>query len=75
MLKPFDEKYPEAKIINACDMTISIEGIIAESYGYNRENWIPVYYGLNHFEWYDSIYFNCTFSTVGESLLTLVFNS
>ena len=48
-------------------MTISIEEIIAESYGYNRENWIPVYYGLNHFGWYDSIYFNCTFSTVGEN--------
>lgn len=49
-------KYPEAKIINACDMTISIEEIVAESFDYNRKNWIPIYYGLNHFGWYDSIY-------------------
>lgn len=49
-------EYPEAKIINACDMTISIEEIIAESFGYDREDWIPVYYGLNHFGWYDEIY-------------------
>jgi len=49
-------EYPKAKIINACDMTISIEELIAESFGYNRENWIPIYYGLNHFGWYDSIY-------------------
>lgn len=49
-------KYPDAKIINACDMTISIEEIIADSFGYDRENWIPIYYGLNHFGWYESIY-------------------
>ncbi|GAA0480246.1 6-phospho-alpha-glucosidase [Alkalibacterium indicireducens] len=49
-------KYPEAKIINACDMTIIIEEVVSDSFGYNRENWIPVYYGLNHFGWYDSIY-------------------
>lgn len=49
-------KYPDAKIINACDMTISIEEIIADSFGYDRDNWIPSYYGLNHFGWYESIY-------------------
>lgn len=49
-------KYPEAKIINACDMTIAIEEIIAESFNYDRKGWIPVYYGLNHFGWYSSIY-------------------
>lgn len=49
-------QYPEAKIINACDMTISIEEIISESFGYDRKNWLPVYYGLNHFGWYDEIY-------------------
>jgi len=49
-------KYPKANIINACDMTISIEEIVSESFGYNREDWLPVYYGLNHFGWYDSIY-------------------
>ncbi len=48
--------YPNAKMINACDMTISIEETIAVNYGYNRENWIPTYYGLNHFGWYTSIY-------------------
>lgn len=48
--------YPDAKIINACDMTIGIEEVVSESFGYNRENWLPVYYGLNHFGWYDSIY-------------------
>jgi len=49
-------EYPQANIINACDMTISIEEIVSESFGYNREDWLPVYYGLNHFGWYDSIY-------------------
>src|SRR5699024_2446600 len=49
-------QFPEVKIINACDMTIGIEEIIAKSFNYNRENWIAVYYGLNHFGWYDSIY-------------------
>ncbi|MFO6164193.1 maltose-6'-phosphate glucosidase, partial [Pseudomonas aeruginosa] len=48
--------FPNAKIINACDMTIAIEEIVADSFGYDRNNWIPVYYGLNHFGWYDSIY-------------------
>lgn len=48
--------YPDAKIVNACDMTIAIEDRVANSFGYDRENWIPVYYGLNHFGWYDSIY-------------------
>lgn len=49
-------EYPDAKIINACDMTIAIEDRVATSFGYDPDNWIPVYYGLNHFGWYDSIY-------------------
>lgn len=49
-------KYPDIKIINACDMTISIEELIAKSFGYDRKNWIPQYYGLNHFGWYQSIF-------------------
>jgi maltose-6'-phosphate glucosidase len=49
-------QYPKAKMINACDMTISIEETIAVNYGYDRKNWIPTYYGLNHFGWYTSIY-------------------
>ncbi|MGY3751076.1 family 4 glycosyl hydrolase [Vagococcus acidifermentans] len=48
--------FPRIKMINACDMTISIEETIARNYGYDRKNWIPVYYGLNHFGWYKSIY-------------------
>jgi maltose-6'-phosphate glucosidase len=48
--------YPNIKMLNACDMTISIEETIAINYGYNRKNWVPVYYGLNHFGWYQSIY-------------------
>ena len=49
-------EYPQAKIINACDMTIGIEKIIADSFDLDRSNWISIYYGLNHFGWYDSIY-------------------
>lgn len=48
--------YPNVRMLNACDMTISIEETIARDYGYNRNNWQPVYYGLNHFGWYKSIY-------------------
>lgn len=48
--------YPDAKIINACDMTISLEETIARNYGYDRKNWISTYYGLNHFGWYSEIY-------------------
>lgn len=49
-------KFPNAKIINACDMTIGIEEALAENFGYDRKNWIADYYGLNHFGWFDSIY-------------------
>lgn len=49
-------RYPEAKMINACDMTISLEETIAVNYGYDRKNWVPTYYGLNHFGWYTEIY-------------------
>ncbi len=48
--------FPDAKIINACDMTISIERTLADNYGYQHEDWIVTYYGLNHFGWFDSIY-------------------
>lgn len=48
--------YPTAKMINVCDMTISLEETLAENYGYNRKNWIATYYGLNHFGWYTEIY-------------------
>lgn len=48
--------FPGIKMLNACDMTISIEETIAVNYGYERKNWISTYYGLNHFGWYRSIY-------------------
>lgn len=48
--------YPNIKMINICDMTISIEETIAANYGYDRKNWIPTYYGLNHYGWYTEIY-------------------
>ncbi|MDF7637997.1 6-phospho-alpha-glucosidase [Lactobacillus sp. ESL0791] len=49
-------KFPHAKMLNACDMTISIEETICRNFGYDRKNWIAQYYGLNHFGWYTSIY-------------------
>lgn len=48
--------YPKAKMINACDMTISIETTLCQNYRYDRKNWIQEYYGLNHFGWYRAIY-------------------
>lgn len=49
-------KFPNAKMLNACDMTISIEETMARNFGYDRKNWICQYYGLNHFGWYTEIY-------------------
>lgn len=49
-------KYPDAHMINVCDMTISLEETIAANFGYRREDWVPTYYGLNHYGWYSSIY-------------------
>lgn len=49
-------QFPGIKMINACDMTISIEETIARNFGYDRKEWIAQYYGLNHFGWYTSIY-------------------
>lgn len=49
-------KYPKAKIINACDMVISIEKTLADIYNYKHEDWIVTYYGLNHFGWFKSIF-------------------
>ncbi|QFQ90093.1 maltose-6'-phosphate glucosidase [Lacticaseibacillus manihotivorans] len=49
-------QYPNAHMINACDMTISIEETMARNFGYDRKNWICQYYGLNHFGWYTEIY-------------------
>ncbi|MBC2259082.1 family 4 glycosyl hydrolase [Listeria booriae] len=49
-------QYPGIRMINVCDMTIGIEDTLAKNYGYNRDNWIATYYGLNHFGWYTKIY-------------------
>lgn len=49
-------KFPEAKMLNACDMTISLEEVLATNFGYDRKNWVQTYYGLNHFGWYTKIY-------------------
>lgn len=48
--------FPKAKIINACDMTISLEETMAENLGYDRDDFVPEYYGLNHYGWYRKIY-------------------
>lgn len=48
--------FPKAKIINACDMTISLEETMAENLGYDRDDFIVDYYGLNHFGWYRKIF-------------------
>lgn len=49
-------QFPNAKIVNACDMTIAIEETIAEYFDLDSSNWIVDYYGLNHFGWFKSIY-------------------
>lgn len=49
-------RFPDIKMINACDMTISLEQTIAENFGYDHSKWITTYYGLNHFGWYSEIY-------------------
>lgn len=49
-------KYPNAKIVNACDMTIAIEGTIAEFFNLDQNDWVAEYYGLNHFGWFRQIY-------------------
>ena len=49
-------KYPDIKIVNACDMTIAIEETIAEYFNLDTSNWIVDYYGLNHFGWFKKIY-------------------
>lgn len=49
-------RFPNIKIVNACDMTIAIEETIAENFNLERSNWLVEYYGLNHFGWYQKIY-------------------
>ncbi|CAM3628492.1 6-phospho-alpha-glucosidase [Erysipelothrix urinaevulpis] len=49
-------QFPSAKIINACDMAISISKTIADIYDYDHDGWVPTYYGLNHFGWFTEVY-------------------
>lgn len=47
---------PDSKIINICDMPISIEDKMAKIAGLNsRKDLDVIYYGLNHFGWWSSI--------------------
>ena len=47
---------PNSKIINICDMPISIEDKISKIAGLNsRKDLDVIYYGLNHFGWWSSI--------------------
>ncbi len=47
---------PNAKILNICDMPISIENLMAQILGLQSRKEMQVrYYGLNHFGWWTSI--------------------
>ncbi|GEM00952.1 maltose-6'-phosphate glucosidase [Halolactibacillus halophilus] len=47
---------PNAKILNICDMPISIENLMAQILGLSSRKEMKVrYYGLNHFGWWTSI--------------------
>jgi len=47
---------PNAKILNICDMPISIENLMAQILGLTSRKEMQVrYYGLNHFGWWTSI--------------------
>jgi len=47
---------PKAKILNICDMPISIENLMTEILGLKSRKEMQVrYYGLNHFGWWTSI--------------------
>ena len=48
--------YPGIRMINICDMTIAIEETIAQSFGYDVKDFVPDYYGLNHFGWWRGLY-------------------
>lgn len=47
---------PKARILNICDMPISIESHMAEIVGLkSRKELVVQYYGLNHFGWWKSV--------------------
>lgn len=49
------QKYPDIKIINMCDMTISIAKALADSFNLDYKNLKYKYFGLNHFGWFTEI--------------------
>ncbi|QZO76998.1 6-phospho-alpha-glucosidase [Helcococcus kunzii] len=69
-----NRKYPKLKIINACDMTISIMETIAENYDLDMSNWEADYYGLNHFGWFTKIYDTKQEKDIMPELLDLLVN-
>ena len=47
---------PNSKILNICDMPISIENNMCEILGYeNRSDIVTRYFGLNHFGWWNDV--------------------
>ena len=47
---------PNSKILNICDMPISIENNMVEILGYEkRSDIVTSYYGLNHFGWWNDV--------------------
>ncbi len=50
-------QYPDLKIVNACDMTISIMKAIADSLGFDFEGLTYEYFGLNHYGWFTKVYY------------------
>lgn len=48
--------YPNSKILNICDMPISIENIMVKILGFEkRSDIVTHYYGLNHFGWWTGV--------------------
>lgn len=57
---------PDSKILNICDMPISIENNMVEILGYEkRSDIVTRYYGLNHFGWWSGV--NC--AKTGKDLM------
>ena len=59
---------PNSRVLNICDMPISIEAAIAEALGISHKDLEPDYFGLNHFGWWQRLRHRHT----GEDLLPRV---
>ena len=60
--------HPNSKVLNICDMPISIEAAIAEALDISHEDFEASYFGLNHFGWWKDLRNRHT----GEDLLPKV---